>query len=91
MPNTFLLGWCPDRLDTTYLPFATGVGVEAGSSDPVFMQRQRLRPRPDEGPVFQLDLDAFRACLAAGKEQGHKAFALGTGCLGEANSGRVRL
>ncbi|KAH9983711.1 FMN-dependent alpha-hydroxy acid dehydrogenase [Russula compacta] len=44
--DTFLLGWRPHDLDTAYLPFAAGVGVQVGTSDPVFMQRMGgLAPR----------------------------------------------
>lgn len=93
--DTFLLGWRPHDLDTAYLPFAAGVGVQVGTSDPVFMQRQSndglaLAPRPDERPAFPLDMDAFRARLAAGDEAAREAFALGTGWLREANSGSFR-
>ena len=28
-----------DTFDTAYLPFAVGVGVQVGTSDPVFMHR----------------------------------------------------
>jgi lactate 2-monooxygenase len=60
--DTFLLAWPrPHDLDMTYLPFAAGISVQVGTSDPVFMRRQRLPPRPDERPAFPLDLYAFRA------------------------------
>jgi len=64
--------------------------VQVGTSDSVFMQRLQLPPRPDERPTFPLNLDAFRARLAAGDEQAHEAFTLGTGWLLEANSGQFR-
>jgi lactate 2-monooxygenase len=88
--DTFLLGWRPHDLDTAYLPFVAGVGVQVGTSDPVFMQRQQVPLRPDERPAFPLDLEAFRARLAAGDEQAREAFALGAGWLQEANSGMFR-
>ena len=99
--DTFLLGWRPHDLDTAYLPFIAGVGVQVGTSDPVFMQRMGdgdgdgsggLAPSrpPDERPAFPLDLDAFRVRLAAGDEQARAAFELGTAWLGEANSGTFR-
>jgi lactate 2-monooxygenase len=86
----FLFGWRPHNLDTAYFPFAAGVGVQVGTSDPVFMERQKLPPRPDERPEFPLDMDAFHARLAAGDEQAKEAFALGTGWLREANPGICR-
>ena len=91
--DTFVIGWRPHDLDTAYLPFAAGVGVQVGTSDPVFMGRQPnggLAPRPDERPAFPLDLDAFRARLAAGDEQARETFALSIAWLEEVNSGKFR-
>ncbi|KAI9507965.1 FMN-dependent alpha-hydroxy acid dehydrogenase [Russula earlei] len=89
--DTFLLGWRPHDLDAAYLPFLAGVGVQVGTSDPVFMQRMGgLAPRPDERPAFPLDLEGFRARLAAGDVQARESFALGLGWLREANSGTFR-
>ena len=97
--DTFALGWRPHDLDTAYLPFIAGVGVQVGTSDPVFMRRTGdgdssgaggRAPRPDERPAFPLDLDAHRARLAEGDEQAGAAFALGVAWLREANSGTFR-
>ena len=95
--DTFLLGWRPHDLDTAYLPFAAGVGVQVGTSDPVFMHRHRQQPngglaapRTDERTTFPLDLDGFRARLAAGDVQAREAFARGAGWLQEAHSGTFR-
>ncbi|KAH9040227.1 FMN-dependent alpha-hydroxy acid dehydrogenase [Lactarius hengduanensis] len=90
--DTFLIGWRPHDLDTAYLPFAAGVGVQVGTSDPVFMQRMGLPVRPDERPAFPLNLDAFRQRLApeADDEQATLALRLGAGWLQEANSGLFR-
>jgi isopentenyl diphosphate isomerase/L-lactate dehydrogenase-like FMN-dependent dehydrogenase len=92
--DTFLLGYRPHDLDTAYLPFAAGVGVQVGTSDPVFMQTHMgasgAALLPDERPAFPLDLDAFRARLAAGSEEAQAAFKRGTGWLQEANSGVMR-
>ena len=84
--DTFHIGWRPHDLDTAYLPFAAGVGVQVGTSDPVFMGRQPnggLAPRADERPAFPFDMDAFRARLAAGDTQAREMFALGTGWVQE--------
>lgn len=91
--DTFLLGWRPHDLDTAYLPFTAGVGVQVGTSDPVFMQRMGSpygAARPDERPTFPLDLEAFRARLAAGDEQARDAFKLGKSWMSEAHSGNFR-
>lgn len=91
--DTFLLGWRPHDLDTAYQPFLAGVGIQVGTSDPVFMRRMDSRfggARPDERPAFPLDLKAFRERLAAGDEQARDAFTLGISWLGEAHSGPFR-
>ena len=89
--DTFIIGWRPHDLDTAYLPFAAGVGVQVGTSDPVFMGRQPnggLAPRPDERPAFPFDMAAFRARLAVGDEQARETFELSTAWLDEVNSGK---
>jgi lactate 2-monooxygenase len=88
--DTFLIGWRTQDLDTAYLPFIAGVGVQVGTSDPVFMKRIGVAVRPDERPAFPLDLDAFRARLAAGDEQTRAVFTLSTTWLKEADSGTFR-
>jgi lactate 2-monooxygenase len=88
--DTFLLGWRPHDLDTAYLPFLAGVGVQVGTSDPVFMKRMGMAPRVDERPTFPLDMDAFRARLAAGDAEAQTTFRLGADWLREGNSGLFR-
>jgi lactate 2-monooxygenase len=36
--DAFLLGWRTHDLDMAYLPFATGVGMQVDTSDPVFVE-----------------------------------------------------
>jgi lactate 2-monooxygenase len=92
--DTFLLGWRPHDLDTAYLPFMAGAGIQVGTSDPVFMQQQMGgrfgAARPDERPAFPLDLEAFRERLAAGDQQARDAFELGVSWLRDGNSGYFR-
>jgi isopentenyl diphosphate isomerase/L-lactate dehydrogenase-like FMN-dependent dehydrogenase len=91
--DTFSIGWRTHDLDTAYLPFIAGVGIQVGTSDPFFMQRMGSRfgaARPDERPAFPLYLEAFRERLAAGDEQARDAFALASSWLGEVNSGIFR-
>jgi lactate 2-monooxygenase len=85
--DTFLIGWRPHDLDTAYLPFLAGVGIQVGTSDPVFMKRMGSGVRPDERPAFPLDLEAFRGRLAAGDVEAHDTFTLSAAWLQEANSG----
>jgi isopentenyl diphosphate isomerase/L-lactate dehydrogenase-like FMN-dependent dehydrogenase len=94
--DVFALGWRPGDLDDTYLPFIAGVGVQVGTSDPVFMQRKGddggggLAPRPDERPAFPLDMDAFRARLAAGDEEANATLTLSAAWLRQISSGVFR-
>ncbi|KAI0265625.1 FMN-dependent alpha-hydroxy acid dehydrogenase [Gloeopeniophorella convolvens] len=88
--DTFLLGWRPHDLDTSYLPFMAGVGIQTGTSDPVFMKCTGVEVRPDERPAFPLDTDDFRKRIAAGDEAATLAFKLGVAWLQETNSGLFR-
>ena len=92
--DTFLLSWHLHDLNTAYLPFIAGTGIQVGTSDPIFMQWMAGHPstaRPDEHPAFLLDLEAFRERLAAGDEQARDAFTLGILWLREANAGYFHL
>ncbi|EDR13677.1 uncharacterized protein LACBIDRAFT_230911, partial [Laccaria bicolor S238N-H82] len=42
--DTMGLGWRPHDLATAYMPFAHGVGIQVGKSDPVFMARYGKQP-----------------------------------------------
>jgi lactate 2-monooxygenase len=84
--DRFLLSWHPHDLDTAYLPFTTGVGVQVGTSNLVFMQQQQVPPCPDECPMFLFNQDTFCMRLAMGNKQACEVFVLGTGWLHEANS-----
>jgi isopentenyl diphosphate isomerase/L-lactate dehydrogenase-like FMN-dependent dehydrogenase len=88
--DTFLLGWRPHDLDTAYLPFLAGVGVQVGTSDPVFMKRMGMAPRVDERPAFPFDMTAFRERLAAGDVEARTELELGAGWLQEVNTGTFR-
>ncbi|KAI0049448.1 FMN-dependent alpha-hydroxy acid dehydrogenase [Auriscalpium vulgare] len=85
--DTMLLGWRPHDLDTAYLPFGAGVGIQVGTSDPVFMARHNLPVRPDERPAFPFDPQAHRKKMEEGDEIAKQATALGLAWLAETNSG----
>ena len=51
--DTPLLGWRPHDIETAYLPFLHGVGIQVGTSDPVFMARFNL---PTDSPYAQVTL-----------------------------------
>jgi len=88
--DSFSIGWRPHDLKTAYLPFGAGVGVQVGTSDPVFMQRIGVPVRPDDRPTFPLDLKAFRKRLVAGDEEAKVAAKLGIEWLNETASGRFQ-
>ncbi|KAF8260928.1 FMN-dependent dehydrogenase-domain-containing protein, partial [Lactarius quietus] len=84
--DSFSIGWRPHDLKTAYLLFGAGIGVQVGSSDPVFMQRIGVPVRPDDRPTFPLDLEAFRKRLVAGDEEAK----VGIEWLKETASGRFQ-
>ena len=89
--DAFVLGWRPHDLETGFLPLFASIGVQVGTSDPVFMQRMGETVRPDDRPDFPLDLDAFRKRVAAGgDEEAAMAAKLGNGWLQEIATGRFR-
>jgi lactate 2-monooxygenase len=49
-----------------------------------------MAPRVDERPTFPLDMDAFRARLAAGDPEARTTYRLGAEWLREANTGLFR-
>ncbi|KAI5988368.1 FMN-dependent alpha-hydroxy acid dehydrogenase [Pisolithus albus] len=89
--DTMILGWRPHDLETAYLPFAYGVGIQVGTSDPVFMQRFDLPPRKNERTGFPFEPEKIRmAALEQGDEEAQRNMSLGKEWLGELNSGAFR-
>ncbi|KAF8194354.1 oxidoreductase [Mycena galopus ATCC 62051] len=85
--DTMLLGWRPHDLETSYIPFGHGVGVQVGMSDPVFMARHGREPIKNPRPKFPYDSAAMdKACLAGDPEALDGMF-LGMEWLKECNSG----
>jgi lactate 2-monooxygenase len=84
------IGWRPHDLDTAYLPFLHGVGMQIGSSDPVFMARYNLPARVNEHTQFPYEPKAFDASILKGGEDAKREMLLGVGWLQEANSGKFR-
>ncbi|KAA1472179.1 FMN-dependent alpha-hydroxy acid dehydrogenase [Dentipellis sp. KUC8613] len=84
--DTMLLGWRPHDLETAYLPFGLGVGIQIATSDPVFMARYGLQPR-QERTAFPFYPEALRSRIANGDAQIAEAAKLGTAWLKETNSG----
>lgn len=86
-----VLGWRPHDIETAYLPFACGVGVQVGTSDLVFMKRFGLEPRQAEVTAFPFEPEKIReAARAKGGERAAKEMMLGRAWLSEVNSGVFR-
>ncbi|KAL4064875.1 FMN-dependent dehydrogenase [Scleroderma yunnanense] len=89
--DTMHLGWRPHDLDTAYLPFAYGVGIQVGTSDPVFMKRFGLSPRENERTEFPFKFQRIRkAALTQGDEDATQNMMLGKEWMDELNSGAFR-
>ena len=84
------IGWRPHDLETAYLPFGFGVGIEVGRSDPVFMAKHGLQPVLDNHPVFPFDPAAMTKQFKEGDEKVALEMKLGKSWLMETNSGLYR-
>ena len=60
--DTHMLGWRPRDLDAAFLPFIHGQGIAQYTSDPVFRELVRSRPRPT-GPRPRITPAAIRTLL----------------------------
>jgi len=72
------LGWRPHDLETSYVPFFHGVGVQLGMSDPVFMARHGKQPVTDQHPEFPYDPAEFDRKLADGDAKVQEEISLAT-------------
>ena len=84
------IGWRPYDLKTAYMPFAHGVGIQVGKSDPVFMARFGKQPVTDEHPEFPYDDEYMNELFASGDPKTIEGVFFGTEWLKEANSGLYR-
>ncbi|KAG1829857.1 FMN-dependent alpha-hydroxy acid dehydrogenase [Suillus variegatus] len=88
--DTMLLGWRPHDLDTAYIPFFYGVGIQVGLSDPVFMKSHGYEP-VHETTKFPFEPEKIRdAALKEGDVNAQKVMKLGKEWLGQTNSGSFR-
>ncbi|KAJ3518175.1 hypothetical protein NLJ89_g19 [Agrocybe chaxingu] len=87
--DTMSLGWRPHDLETAYIPFGHGVGVQIGKSDPVFMARYGKQP-VIEHPEFPYDAAKFDQGFVAGDPKAREGLFFGMEWLKEANSGLYR-
>ncbi|KAJ7046444.1 oxidoreductase [Mycena alexandri] len=84
--DTMLIGWRPHDLETSYIPFGHGVGVQVGTSDPVFMKRFGREPIKTR-PKFPYDSAEMDRLYVAGDKEVQDMVFLGTEWLKECNSG----
>ncbi|KAJ6584323.1 oxidoreductase [Mycena capillaripes] len=87
--DTMLLGRRPHDLETSYMPFLHGVGVQVGTSDPVFMARLGREPIKTH-PKFPYDRAEMDRLFDVGDEAVRDSVFLGTEWVKECNSGRFR-
>lgn len=87
--DTMSVGWRPHDVDTAYLPFIHGLGIQVGTSDPVFMARYNLEPETAH-PAFPYLPQKLDELSAAGDETVKKYEKLGAGWLAEVVSGRYK-
>lgn len=88
--DTMSLGWRPHDLETAYIPFAHGVGIQIGKSDPVFMGRFGKQAVSGEHPEFPYDPAKIDAGVQAGDAKIREQAFFGVEWLKEANSGLYR-
>jgi len=85
--DTMSLGWRPHDLARAFIPFAQGVGIQIGVSDPVFMARYNRQPITDESPTFPYEPEKVDKAFAEGDPKAKEQVFLGTEWLKESNSG----
>ncbi|TFK48783.1 oxidoreductase [Heliocybe sulcata] len=88
--DTNILGWRPHDIDTAYLPFLHGVGIQNAVADPVFMARFGFEAIPDERPPFPYEARKVDKAFSEGDEDVKKHVLLGKSWLAEANSGEFK-
>jgi hypothetical protein len=72
------MGWRPDDLATSYIPFMHGVGVQVGISDPVFMARYGKQPVTNQHPEFPYNPAQIDRKFNAGDAKVREEMFLGT-------------
>lgn len=87
--DTMTLGWRPHDLETAFMPFGHGVGIQVGRSDPVFMARYDREP-VHERPAFPYDPLEKDKLFLAGDAATREGVKFGRAWLEECNSGLYR-
>ncbi|KAF5360870.1 hypothetical protein D9756_004946 [Leucocoprinus leucothites] len=84
--DTMTLGWRPHDIETSYLPFGHGLGIQIGASDPVFMGRFGKKPITQTKPQWPYQPDVLNKKVAEGDEEAKEGVLLGTEWLKECNT-----
>ena len=87
--DTMSLGWRPHDLETSYLPFAHGWGIQVGKSDPVFMARYGKQP-VTEHLGFPYNPASIDKGVKDGDPKSREAVFFGMEWMKEVNSGSYR-
>lgn len=88
--DTSTIGWRPHDLERSYLPFAHGIGVQVGTSDPVFMARYNKQPITKTEIPFPYEFDKLDKAFEEGDLKAKESAFLGIEWMKEANSGIYR-
>ncbi|KAK7050535.1 Fmn dependent [Favolaschia claudopus] len=88
--DTMLLGWRPHDLERSYLPFGHGVGIQVGTTDPVFMKKMGKEVQKSPRTKFPYDAPAMDGAFVAGDKDVQEGVHLGMQWLKETNSGLFR-
>ncbi|KAJ7654677.1 oxidoreductase [Mycena polygramma] len=86
--DTMLMGWRPRDLEKSYVPFAHGVGVQVGTSDPVFMARLGRGPIVGGDPKFPYVSGEMDRLFVTGDKDVKDSVYLGMEWLKECNNGQ---
>jgi isopentenyl diphosphate isomerase/L-lactate dehydrogenase-like FMN-dependent dehydrogenase len=84
--DTMSIGWRPHDLETSYIPFIHGVGVQVGMSDPMFMARYKKQPVTNQHPEFPYDPAKFDRKSTAGDPKVQEETFLGMEWLKEVHA-----
>lgn len=85
-----VLGWRPHDLEKAYIPFAHGLGVQIGASDPVFMARFGKQPITESKRWWPYQDHVQDKKILEGDEEARFGAFLGAEWLKECNSGKFR-
>jgi len=84
--DTMILGWRPHDLESAFIPFGHGLGVQIGASDPVFMGRYGKQPITETKFQWPYQADVQDKKILEGDEEARLGAFLGMEWLKECNT-----